>query len=125
MLAFGSTSHAQTYDCAVLKTSPKSNWIAPQITFRFDGAGGVTVMDSKIKSYEGDAPLPGKARKRANGKWVITWKLTKIKSIYKTRQALRLYRAEVTPGTLGFKVYAKQAGLSFKVRGTGQCAARK
>ncbi|MGC1496513.1 MAG: hypothetical protein WA790_11955 [Sulfitobacter sp.] len=120
-----SMAAAQTYQCAVVKTSPKSNWIAPQITFRFDGKGGVTVMDSKIQSFGGGTPLQAKARKRPNGKWVITWKMSKIKSITKSRQQLRLYTAEVTPGTLGMIVYAKQAGHSFKVRGTGQCAQRK
>ncbi len=123
--AFASTAYAQTYQCSVVKTSPQSNWIAPNITFRFDGKGGVTVMDSKIQSFGGGVPLQAKARKRPSGKWVITWKMTKIKSVTKSRQPLRLYTAEVTPGSLAMTVYAKQAGHSFKVRGTGQCARRK
>lgn len=108
------------YDCSILKTSAKLNWIAKKIGFVVRENGQVQVVDEHILHF---MDTPQSARVRKSGDVLrIGWNLTDITSDTGSTLPVMKYRANLNVKKQSVKIYVTSSAFTgAKMNGTGTC----
>jgi hypothetical protein len=122
LAGFAAPALAQNYECSLLETGERSNWIAPdmQLSMSKDGQSA-KVIDGLIQHFVGK-PIDAKVVENTDARLVVRWSVDMVnEAVQTTRMA---YRATVFKDTNKIRVHARPNGYPNDFEGRGDCKLR-
>lgn len=117
-MAFGVGAPAAALDLVCNVRDTGDGFMSPVIVFRFPEGGKPEVFDVFIREVKG-APIPVRVRKRADGKTVLTWRVSNLPA--RPRPATIGYRAVLNAEQTQVTVSGSIRGVINSINGRGQC----